>query len=219
MSIFDHYKSWVFDFDGVILDSNKIKTDAFYKAVVHYGEDQAKQLCAYHVAHGGISRFVKFNYFFETILGRSPLDGEIDQALDRFAEAVRQGLLECAQAPLLEDLFTNHLKDLPCTVISGSMQEELREIMKLRGLDHYFDHIYGSPDSKDVIFEREIANKSIKKPAVYIGDSLYDYEMAHKFGLDFIFAYNWTEFSDWQTFFADKPVWIIKDLSELSSIQ
>lgn len=218
MSIFEKYQSWIFDFDGVILDSNQIKTEAFHQAVLSYGEDKADELCAYHVAHGGISRFVKFNYFFETILGRPAKTGELDQALDLFANAVIQGLLKCAQAPGIHELFTQHLKNLPCSVISGSMQNELREIMKQRELYNYFDNVYGSPDSKDFIFDRETSSGAIAKSGVYIGDSLYDYEMAHKYGLDFIFAYNWTEFSDWKNFFKDKPVRIIKDLSELASI-
>lgn len=219
MSIFDQYDSWVFDFDGVILDSNNIKTDAFKQAVLSYGEKEADELVAYHVSHGGISRFVKFDYFFNTILGRAPKEGEIETALDNFAKAVTKGLLNCRQTPDFDQLMTGPLKDKPCTVISGSMQDELRDIMDKRGIFNYFDHVYGSPDSKDVIFKRECDNGGIKSPAVYIGDSLYDYEMADKYGLDFIFAYDWTEFSDWQSFFADKPeVKIIKSLSELTSI-
>ncbi len=218
MSIFDTYKTWLFDFDGVILDSNKIKTDAFGVAVQSYGSTYAQDLIDYHVAHGGISRFVKFSYFFTDLLGREPKEGEMDQVLDNFAQAVHQGLLSCAQTPDLKSLMEGPLSSKPCTVISGSMQDELRDIMQQRQIACYFDNIYGSPDSKDDIFKRESENGQITLPAVYIGDSLYDYQMADKYGLDFIFASHWTEFSDWQAFFTDKDVLVIKELADLLSI-
>ncbi len=217
MPIFEQYSSWVFDFDGVILDSNKLKTEAFGEAVKDYGDEPAQQLMDYHVTRGGISRFVKFDYFFSDILGRAPEDGEIDQVLKNFAQAGRNGMLNCAQTPKLDELMNGPLKKLPCTVISGSMQEELREVMKLRDIHKYFAAVYGSPDNKDHIFNRELENGGIQKPAVYIGDSLYDYEMADKYGLDFIFAYDWTEFSGWEEFFKDKDVRIVKNLAELMS--
>ncbi|MDV7340857.1 HAD hydrolase-like protein [Terasakiella sp. A23] len=219
MSIFDQYESWVFDFDGVILDSNNLKTEAFHQVALPYGKKEADALCTYHVAHGGISRFVKFEYFFETILGRAPKEGEIDQALDDFAKAVTQGMLTCRQTPDFATLMEGPLSELPCTVISGSMQAELRNVMDQRGILKYFDNVFGSPDNKDVIFKRECDTGGIKKSAVYIGDSLYDYKMASKYGLDFIFAYDWTEFKEWKTFFSDKKeVRIIKNLSELKSL-
>ncbi len=219
MSIFDQYESWVFDFDGVILDSNNLKTDAFHQVALPYGKKEADALCEYHVTHGGISRFVKFEYFFETILRRSPHDGEIDQAVDDFGKAITQGMLSCRQTPDFSALMEGPLADFPCTVISGGMQSELRKVMDQRAILKYFDNVFGSPDSKDVIFKRECEKGGIKKSAVYIGDSLYDYEMADKFGLDFIFAYDWTEFSNWKSFFSNKKdVRIIKNLSELTSL-
>jgi len=66
------YKSWIFDCDGVLLDSNRVKTEAFHSAVLDYGCEYADRLVAYHVEHGGISRFKKFEYFFDNILGKAP---------------------------------------------------------------------------------------------------------------------------------------------------
>ena len=36
------YASLVFDCDGVVLNSNKVKTEAFYQAVLPYGEAAAR---------------------------------------------------------------------------------------------------------------------------------------------------------------------------------
>ena len=63
------YLTLVFDCDGVLLDSNKVKTDAFYKSALPYGENAANELVSYHKENGGISRYIKFEYFLDSILG------------------------------------------------------------------------------------------------------------------------------------------------------
>ncbi|MDX1757946.1 MAG: HAD family hydrolase, partial [Marinobacter sp.] len=65
------YASWVFDCDGVILNSNRVKTEAFYQAALPYGESAARALVEYHVNNGGISRYAKFERFLTTILGQA----------------------------------------------------------------------------------------------------------------------------------------------------
>lgn len=43
------YTTLVFDCDGVVLDSNKVKTEAFYQATLPYGEAAAQAMVDYHV--------------------------------------------------------------------------------------------------------------------------------------------------------------------------
>ena len=62
------YSHLFFDCDGVILNSNKIKTDAFYKIGLQYGESEAKKLVDYHINNGGVSRYKKINFFQKSII-------------------------------------------------------------------------------------------------------------------------------------------------------
>ena len=62
------YKSIVFDCDGVILNSNSIKTQAFYDTTAFLGVDVANELKNYHLANGGVSRYYKFDYLLNSIL-------------------------------------------------------------------------------------------------------------------------------------------------------
>lgn len=57
------YQTPAFDCDGVVLNSNKIKTEVFYEATKHFGYDSALALVDYHVRNGDISRYVKYKYF------------------------------------------------------------------------------------------------------------------------------------------------------------
>lgn len=102
-------------------------------------------------------------------------------------------------------------------LLSGGDQRELRTIFARRNLAQLFDvGIFGGPDTKDVVLAREIANGSLQLPALFIGDSKYDYEAATRAGLDFVFLSDWTEVADWQDFCAANKIAVAKNLLELS---
>jgi phosphoglycolate phosphatase-like HAD superfamily hydrolase len=198
------YASLVFDCDGVVLDSNRIKTEAFRAAALPWGAAAAEALVAHHVANGGISRHRKFAHFLDAILpehapGAVPgRDGPgMEELLSAYAQAVRAGLMSCAVAEGLAALRAATAGARWC-IVSGGDQAELREIFAARGLDGLFDGgIFGSPDSKDTILARELAAGTIRRPALFLGDSRYDHEAAARAGLDFVFVSGWSEFSGW----------------------
>jgi phosphoglycolate phosphatase-like HAD superfamily hydrolase len=209
------FKSILFDCDGVILNSNKIKTQAFFDAVIVYGLTSADALVKYHIDNGGVSRYQKIEYFFNTILGRQPDDHEVDIVLSKYALIVRSELAKCEIVSELFELRKLY-SDAKWFVVSGGDQMELREIFKERGLFNVFDGgIYGSPDSKDLIFERELQSGNVILPAVFVGDSKYDYESSNRAGIDFIFASYWTDFKDYRDYFSGKSVLIIKNMADL----
>ncbi|WP_404368178.1 HAD family hydrolase [Marinobacter sp.] len=188
------YRTWVFDCDGVILNSNRVKTDAFYSAAKPWGEDAARRLVEHHVRNGGISRYAKFEYFLKEIVGRPAVDRkELEELIESYASQVRQGLAECEVAPGLTEL-RELTRGSRWMVVSGGDQAELRAVFQTRSLAELFDGgIFGSPDTKDEILSREVASGLIAFPALFLGDSQYDYEAASRAGLDFIFVSGWSE--------------------------
>lgn len=216
-SYLEKYRTIIFDCDGVILNSNKVKSDAFYASVIEYGKEYADELVSYHIANGGISRYAKFDYFLKTILNHPTPETELDKLLNNYAREVRQGLLSCEIASGIADL-RSATPDAKWFIASGGDQSELREIFTLRNLSEYFDGgIFGSPDNKITIFSRELANNSAYSPIVFLGDSLYDYKCSCEFELDFVFLHKWTEFKEWNDFFSDKAVTIVSSLQDLSN--
>jgi phosphoglycolate phosphatase-like HAD superfamily hydrolase len=208
-----NYKTLVFDCDGVLLNSNKVKTQAFYDCALPYGEAAAQSLVDYHVNNGGISRYKKFDYFLRTVLGKSVYDdAELGNLLDTYAHYAKQGLLNCEVAEGLENL-RKALPEAQWLVVSGGDQAELREVFEQRKLAHYFNGgIFGSPDNKDDILARE-AGHNIRMPAVFIGDSRYDYEAANRAGLDFIFVKEWSEFKEYPLYFHNKEIEMIVSIA------
>lgn len=62
-------KAIIFDFDGVIIESAEIKTDAFRTLFAGY-PDMLPEIIAHHQKNSGISRYKKFRYIYEKILGQ-----------------------------------------------------------------------------------------------------------------------------------------------------
>jgi phosphoglycolate phosphatase-like HAD superfamily hydrolase len=210
------YKTWFFDCDGVLLDSNQLKSESFYEVALQYGEENAQALVEYNKRLGGVTRFNKFKYFFETILEKKTFEKEIENALNNFSALVFEKLMSCPETSGVRD-FLDSLDSLPIDtnkyVVSGGDQSEIQYVFNQRGLDTYFNSIYGSPDSKELILSNWIKSPDMKYPAVFIGDSLYDYEVATRFNLDFFFMTQHTEFADWSSYFVDKDVVIIKNFT------
>lgn len=215
-----NFKTLVFDCDGVILNSNQVKTDAFYNAALPYGEVLAEQLVDYHVNHGGISRYTKLEYFLKNIvpkdiLAKESFESQLKTLLTRYAQLVHQGLLECEIAPSLEEIR----KLIPNTkwlIVSGGDQAELNELFLKRKLSYLFDGgIYGSPDTKDEILSREIKHGNVTLPALFLGDSKYDYEAASKANLDFIFLSDWSEVADWRDWCIENHIQQLPNLTGL----
>ena len=185
------YTTLVFDCDGVVLDSNQIKTEAFRTAAQPFGEAAAEALVAHHVANGGISRYAKFAHFIDYILPRhapGQPEPETEQMLATFAAEVRAGMERCS--------------------------------VEQRRLARLFDGgIFGSPDTKAKILEREIHQGNVRFPALFLGDSRHDHEAALGSGLDFVFVHRWTEFQGWKAYCRAHSVNVIRQLGDLLSAE
>ena len=209
------YATLVFDCDGVLLDSNAVKTHAFGSVTKHYGMDISEAFVDYHVRNGGVSRYQKFSYLFSAILRREPKSHELEQLLQAYACAVREGLMRCAVAEGLEPL-RQATRSSRWLVASGGDQQELREVFQARGLFDYFDQgIHGSPTPKDQILRDALLAGTIEQPALFIGDSRFDHVCAKQAGLDFVFVSRWSELPDWQGYCQRESVVSFEDIAAL----
>lgn len=193
----EHYKTLIFDCDGVVLNSNKIKTHAFFKAALPYGAETAQRLVDYHVKNGGISRYHKFTYFLDHLVNSGQSGPSLEELLNRYAREVYTGLINCEIAGGLYSL-RKRTTNARWLIVSGGDQAELRRVFTSRGIASIFDGgIFGSPETKDEILARERNNDNIQMPALFLGDSIYDYQAASAAGLDFVFLSEWSEVGDW----------------------
>lgn len=211
------YDTMIFDCDGVLLNSNPIKAKAMFDAASHWGEEAASELVTFHNSRGGIARWIKFEHFFQAILGRVD-DYSDDMALlqQRYTSRVRDRLAACEKAEGVTDLLAGlRASGTKLFVVSGADQKELRDILTHHGLAVYFDGIFGAPDNKIDIINREMAEDRITGRRLFLGDSHYDMEAAQKTGCDFIFVAGWSEVEDPEKTFRDLGAPVIDRLADL----
>jgi len=183
------YDYAIFDCDGVILDSNRLKTEAYARVVQGDPRESVKRFLEYHRNNGGVSRYYKFKYYYEQLNPSEYPELKIRQALLKFAEISREGLGECDYIPgVLDFLRSAKTSGVKLFVVSGSDESELKDVFRERGIICLFEDIFGSPATKEENTEKVIDIVGHSKKGVFLGDSKSDMKAAEKFGIDFVFV-------------------------------
>jgi beta-phosphoglucomutase-like phosphatase (HAD superfamily) len=181
------YKAIIFDFDGVICDSVDVKTKAFASLYASYGSEIEQLVVNYHLAHGGISRFNKIQYFEESLLNKSISEKEIDEKVTLFASLVKEKVISSNYLPGAIDFIKKMSKVVPLFICTGTPEFEIIEIADKRGILPFFNGIYGSPTDKKSIISN-ILNKHhfSSSEVVYFGDATTDQIAAKGFDMPLI---------------------------------
>ncbi len=177
----------IFDFDGVILESAEIKTEAFRELFGERCPEHLDAVVAYHLDNVGISRFVKFRHIYDNILHR-PYVEELEKQLgDEFAEIVFHRVLE---APFVEgalEFLRDKSEQFKCFIASGTPEEELILIVEKRGLARFFKEVHGTPQKKVDILRGILARHHYERhEVVFIGDGESDLRAAGEADIPFI---------------------------------
>ena len=184
-------KTILWDFDGVILDSMKIKSDGFIELFKKYDKKYLIELEAYHYSHGGVSRFEKIRYFYETIIKEDISEDNILKLADEFAKVIELRLYKKDNL-IVEtvEFIKNNYKIYEFHIVSGAEHVELRNLCDQFELTQYFKSINGSPIKKDILVKNLIEKNNYKKDeTILIGDSMTDYNASVENGIVF-YGYN-----------------------------
>lgn len=180
-------KAVLFDFDGVIAESFDVKTSAFAKLFEPYGPQVVEQVVAHHLAHGGVSRFVKILHYHEHFVGKAIDEAELADWCRRFSELVLDAVASSPLVPGALELLQQCSAKYDCFIVTGTPQEEMEEIASRKGLAKYFREIHGSPRTKREITRQIMAAHRLRpEEALFVGDALADYDAASDSGLKFI---------------------------------
>lgn len=177
----------LFDFDGVLVESARIKTDAF--RVIYAGQppDVLARIVAYHKANAGISRVVKIRHVEREFLGRPGDDGTVAALSARYSDAVVGKVVAAPPVAGADDFLARFKGRLRMFVISGTPEAELVSIVAARGLGDTFTAVRGSPALKPDIGRDLAARYGLDMArTVFVGDATTDFDAAHDLGCAFV---------------------------------
>lgn len=212
----------MFDCDGVVLNSNKVKVQAYFDVAKRMGgsDAQAQAFVDHHVSKGSFPRNGKIEYYLKNIVKQPVTKALVQQYIVTFEEILDKTLMQCEIASGLLALKST-TPNARWMLLSGGDQAELRRVFPRRNVEGHnlaslFEAgIFGGPDIKEEVLAREISNGNIHFPALFLGDSRYDYESSTRAGLDFVFLSDWTEMPDWKTFCEKHQINVCRNIQSL----
>ncbi|SFL38663.1 HAD family hydrolase [Methylorubrum salsuginis] len=194
MSRLDCYAVVVFDCDGVLLDSNDLKTALFREVLASHGFPPAEieAFSAFQSTNFGLSRYRLFQAALDGRFGAiRPVP--IETLLADFGRRCKNGYLTQPETPGLEAALVRARQGgRTLYVVSGSDEAELCDVLGARGLAGHFSAIYGSPATKAdnlarIRAHRRASGGSDGERILFVGDAFADLQAARESEADFLF--------------------------------
>lgn len=203
-------RALILDLDGVILDSNAIKTRAF-EAVFSRFPAHAAAMMEYHERHVSQSRFEKFRHLVEERLGRQGDDALVEELASEFARVLRERMEACPFVPGARALLDEMAGRIPLYLASVTPEAELQRLLDVHRIRQYFDRVFGCPpwtktDAVGVI----VAALGGPHGLALVGDSAGDQRAAAVHGVEFVARDSGLAF--------DPPVSGIRDVAVIASL-
>lgn len=181
------FKALIFDFDGVLVESVKIKLDAFNRLFEHCNNDIRKKVDEYNTKCGSVSRYKKIKYCYEHFLEENLTEDELQIIAQRYTMLTIEGVIEAPCVIGAKEFLDRYHDKIDLYVITATPQKDIDIIMEKRNMKKYFKEVYGTRYSKEESIKKIVKDKSYQyNDIAYIGDSLTDLIDAKNAGVKFI---------------------------------
>ena len=186
-ALFEGLRAVAFDFDGVLVDSVGVKTDALLNLYPEESDQFRAEVVEHHLEHGGVSRYEKIQEYERRRTGREPQPHDVDRLAKTFAKFVKDRVIRAPEMRGASGLLEHLNGQLPLFVCSGTPEAELGDIVAARGWRHHFDAVLGSPTTKAEML-LNIADRlgCTTQEILLIGDSSTDRDAARQSGSRFL---------------------------------
>ena len=189
------YEIIIFDSDGVILNSNKIKENAFIQLAEEYRMRFSKfEIINLIRKNKGKSRYEIVKRLLEKTKNKELINENVySKLLIRYSSIVKEKLKSCECSKKIKFLRINN--NSSWLVLTAGDQQETIEIYKEKSIYQLFDlGIYGAPNlkNKNLIEINKSYEGFLKKKILYIGDSIKDFELARENNFDFVLIKDWS---------------------------
>jgi phosphoglycolate phosphatase len=176
-----------FDFDGTLVDSNRIKRGAYFDAVagVPGGEPALERVLAEHPRDDrhGILRKV------HDVLSRDGADPlpTAEELVAAYSAICEARVIACPVMPGAGSALSALRESHALYLASATPEDALERVVAGRGWGKLFRGVYGGPRSKVENLERIGQREHLQRhEIVYVGDGAVDREAAREFGCPFL---------------------------------
>lgn len=174
------------DFDGVIKDSISVKTLAFEKLFMPYGQKIVRKVKTHHEANGGVSRFEKMPLYL-LWAGENLSDELVDKFCNLFSHAVLQSVINSPWVPGVYEYLSENYKEKYFVLVTATPQDEIETILSSLEINQFFRQVFGAPTSKgDAIRSVLKEQKMMPDKALMVGDADTDLIAAQSNSIPFL---------------------------------
>ena len=114
-------------------------------------------------------------------------EGESERLGEKFSELVFDEVTKASWIPGAPEFLEQHHGRCLFFIASGTPQDELERIVRLRDLEKYFTGVFGSPATKEQITRRIFEEHGLRPgEVVFIGDAMTDFNAAQACGVGFV---------------------------------
>ncbi len=123
-------KAIIFDFDGVIVESVHVKTEAFAEIYRSNGKEIVQKVVEHHLANGGVSRFEKFRLYHKEFLGIDLNEQEVEELAKKFSNLVLKKVINAPYVKGAYEFISRHNSNYDLFISSGTPRDEMLTILK-----------------------------------------------------------------------------------------
>jgi HAD superfamily hydrolase (TIGR01549 family) len=176
----------VFDFDGVLVDSNGVKRRAYYNVFNRDGvSDEVISRCLAHHADG--DRRDVITAIVSACGARESAEPLVERYLAAYGTQCDVEIPQCAEQRGASSVLASLASSRALYVNSATPAEDLRRYIAQRGWEPYFRRVLGRPWSKTENFNFIRAAEQIEGDAMlFIGDHESDGVAARAAGCHFV---------------------------------
>jgi phosphoglycolate phosphatase-like HAD superfamily hydrolase len=179
-----------FDFDGTLVDSNRIKHDMFYEVLAYH--EGASEILTRVLGERPVDRYKVFKRFVDLA---SPDDSPVEwnaersrRLADEYSRRCEEAVSSCPECPGATRIVTDLRKlGLITAINSATPTDALRAIVERRGWSNAFAHVLGGPSTKVENLKCLSTIMGLDaKEIVMVGDRAVDQDGALEIGCHFI---------------------------------
>lgn len=184
-------KCIVFDFDGVLVESNAIKRNAYFDIFTPFDAQQTVQACLTGNPTGNRFQIVECILRRLVELGRLNPNVRVAELVDYYAEKYNDicenAVAACSPVPGAFVCLSSLARKYSLYINSATLQDPLQRIVRRRGWDGLFRGVMGSPATKIENLDRIIQSENVTGDAIlFVGDGRRDLDAANARGCHFV---------------------------------